>query len=108
MDQNDVAWKIAEATLASINTGPDTLDTALTDLKASAKDIARAYALCLTNRTPFGSEANRLILNTRLQLALMQEHVAAQKRMGLTINILTTVLVVLTVVLVIFGSGACP
>jgi hypothetical protein len=101
--QNDVAWKLAEAAHASLNSGPDTLDKALTDLKASAKDIARAYALCLT-QVPFSSNAaNRLILDTRLQVALVQEHVAAHERMGSKVNILTWVLILLTVVLVIFG-----
>jgi hypothetical protein len=43
------------------------------------------------------------MLNTRLQVALVEEHVVAQKRMGFTINALTWVLVVLTLVLVAFG-----
>lgn len=104
MNENDPAWKIAEAARASLASGPDTLDKALADLKASSNDIARAYALCLT-QTPFStSEANRLIIDSRLKVALVQEHVAAQKRMGRTLNILTWVLVVLTVVLVVFGG----
>jgi hypothetical protein len=107
VDQNDPAWKIAEAALASVNSGPSILDAALNDSEASAKDIARAYALCLTSQTPFVStEATRLILSARLQVALVREHVAAQRRMGRTINILTGVLVVLTVVLVILGAIA--
>jgi hypothetical protein len=104
VDQNDAAWKIAEATMASLGGHPDALDTALTDLKASARDIARAYALCLWKPPFSATEASRLILNTRLQVALVQEHVAAQRRMGLTVNILTFVLVVLTIALVIFGG----
>jgi hypothetical protein len=104
VEQNDPAWKIAEATLALLNSGPNTLDTALTDLKASARDIARAYAQCLS-QAPFSQyEANRLILNTRLQVALVQEHVAAEQRMGRTFNILTGVLVVLTIALVFLGG----
>jgi hypothetical protein len=105
VDQNDPAWKIAEAALKSIDSGPSTLDAAL--LQASAKDIARAYALCLSSLTPFSqTEATRLILDTRLQVALVQEHVAAQQRMGRTLNILTVALVVLTLALVIFGGIA--
>jgi hypothetical protein len=104
VDQNDPAWKIAEAAQISIYRDPDALDKALTDLKASAKDIARAYAFCLTAGSPFAAEATRLILATRLQVVLTQEHVAAQRAMGATINILTGVLVFLTVVLVILGS----
>jgi hypothetical protein len=104
MDQQDPAWKIATAAHASTNSGPDALDAVLTDLKASASDIARAYALCLS-AGPFASaEAPRLILATRLQVALVQEHVKAQQRMGRTITGLTWVLVALTVALVIFGG----
>jgi hypothetical protein len=104
MDKNDVAWKLAEAAHASTNSGPDTLETALTDLKPSARDIARAYALCLSAGPFASSEAPRLILAQRLQVALVEEHVEAQRRMGRTINALTWVLVVLTVVLVILGG----
>ena len=104
MDQQDPAWRIAEAAHASTNSGPDTLDTALRDLKPSAKDIARAYALCLS-AGPFASaEAPRLILAARLQVALVEEHVKAQQRMGRMITGLTWVLVALTVALVIFGG----
>lgn len=102
MDHNDPAWKIAEATLTSINTGPNTLDAAL--VGQSATDIARAYALCLTSQTTFASnEATRLILSARLQVALVQEHVAAQRRMGRTVNRLTVAIAALTLLLVIFG-----
>jgi hypothetical protein len=86
MDKNDAAWKLAEAAHASTNSGPDTLETALTDLKPSARDIARAYALCLSAGPFASSEAPRLILAQRLQVALVEEHV------------------VLTVVLVILGG----
>jgi hypothetical protein len=106
MDKNDPAWKIAEAAHASTNSGPDTLDAALTLLKPSAMDIARAYALCLSAGPFASSEAPRLILSTRLQVALVQEHVEAQRRMGRTINVLTVVLVVLTVALVALGVVA--
>ena len=104
MDKEDPAWKIAEATYNSLSTDPSTLDATLKKLQASAEDIARAYALCLSP-TPFSStEATRLILQSRLHVALVQEHVAAQKRMGRTVNILTWALVVLTVVLVGLGG----
>ncbi len=104
MDANDPAVKLARAADASrIGDDPDQLDKTIQELKPSSATIARAYALCLNQNQPFTSEANRLMLNTRLQVALMEEHVAAQRRMGFTINALTWVLVVLTLVLVIFG-----
>jgi hypothetical protein len=100
------AWKLAMATEEARATGVlDVLERAFEELKPTSKTIAQAYALCLT-RAPFSnSEANRLILNTRLQVALMEEHVAAQERMSRTINILTAVLVVLTLLLVVFGGA---
>jgi hypothetical protein len=108
LDENDPAWKIAVAARASANSGPDALDAALTELKPSARDIARAYALCLSQQPQlqeqFSSEAIRLILAARLQVALVEEHVEAQRRMGRTITGLTWMLVVLTVVLVILGG----
>jgi hypothetical protein len=103
MNENDPAWKLAAAADASRNGGSDILEEAFKDLKPTTITIAQAYALCLTTPLFSGSEANRLILSTRLQVALMEEHVAAQRRMGFTINALTWVLVVLTVVLVVFG-----
>ena len=103
MDESDLAWKVATAALKSLaDTGA--LDSALSELKPSAKDIARAYGLCLTT-SPFAqTEATRLVLNARLQVALVQEHVTAQERMGRMINVLTWVLVVMTTALVIFGG----
>ena len=84
------------ATEAARATGVlDGLEKTFEELKPTSKTIAQAYALCLT-RAPFASsEANRLILSTRLQVALVEEHVRAQRRMGLTVNILTAVLVAL-------------
>jgi hypothetical protein len=102
MDESDPAWKLAQAALASLSNA-DRLEEAFKELKPTAITIARAYSLSLTT-PPFSTrEANRLILDARLQVALMEEHVAAQKRMGFTINALTWVLVALTLVLVIFG-----
>ena len=90
---------------ARANADPDILEMAFEDLKPTSKTIAQAYALCLT-RAPFsGAAANYMTLETRLQVALMQEHVAAQERMNRTINILTGVLVVLTLLLVVFGGA---
>jgi|SRR5580658_3591301 hypothetical protein len=104
MDANDPAVKLARAADASrIGNDPDELDRTIQELKPNSATIARAYALCLNQNQPFTSEANRLMLNTRLQVALVEEHVAAQRRMGFTINALTWVLVVLTLVLVAFG-----
>jgi len=96
IDANHPAWKLAMATEEARATGiVDVLEKAFEELKPTSKTIAQAYALSLT-RAPFtNSEANRLILNTRLQVALVEEHVRAQQRMGLTVNILTAVLVAL-------------
>jgi len=105
VNQEDPAWQIAEATVASISNGPDTLDATLVELRASARDIARAYALCLTGNTPFSqNSATRLILESRMHVALVEEHVQAQKRMGRTVNILTFVIMVMTGALVYFGG----
>ena len=117
MDQNQPAWKLAEAARATRRGEPDAMDRAIGELKPSSTTIAQAYALCFSH--PFdGDEAYRRILHSRLQVALMHEHVAAQERMGLTINVLTGVLVMLTLLLVVFGladltdrwssSGWCP
>jgi hypothetical protein len=103
MDENDPAWKLAAAADASLQGGSDILEEAFKALKPAPTTIARAYALCLT-KTPFTADSrSRMILEARLQVALMEEHVAAQRRMGFTINALTWVLVVLTLVLVVFG-----
>jgi hypothetical protein len=103
MDESDTAWKLAKAVQAAASNDPDNLDKTFAELKPSATHIARAYTLCLTT-SPFNlSEANRLILNARLEVALMEEHVAAQRRMGVTINVLTGVILFLTLVLVGFG-----
>ena len=103
MDENDPAWKLAAAAHESLNGGPDDLEAVFKDLKPTTITIAQAYALCLTKNPFSGDSRSRLILNARLEVALMEEHVAAQRRMGRTINVLTWVLVVLTLVLVIFG-----
>lgn len=109
MDQNDPAWKIAAAAHAAVHDGKgdDAFDKLLGDLKPSSKTLARAYALCVTEQTFWLAgqykPALTMMINARLQVTLLQEHIAAQERMSRTINILTGVLVVLTVVLVIFG-----
>ena len=103
MDANHPAWKLAAAAHATWLGDADALENAIAELKPSSKTIAQAYALCLTNGLPFSPEAARLMLKARLQVAVMEEHVAAQERMGQTINVLTGVLVVLTLLLVVFG-----
>lgn len=104
MDKSDPAWKLAQATYEAMEgTDKEALDRAFIELKPPARDIARAYALCL-HTAPFAStEKTRLALNARLQVALMEEHVAAQQRMGRTMEILTWVLIWLTVLLGVFG-----
>jgi hypothetical protein len=103
MNENDPAWKLAAAADASLKGGSDILEEAFKNLKPTTITIAQAYALCLTKQAFAVDSRSRMILETRLQVALMEEHVAAQRRMGFTINALTWVLVVLTVVLVVFG-----
>ena len=103
MDKGDPAWKLAAAVTASLSGDADDLEEVFKDLKPTTTTIARAYALCLTKQPFAGAEANRLILGARLQVALMEEHIAAQKRMGFTINALTWALVALTLALTIFG-----
>jgi hypothetical protein len=96
------AWKLALAIARSRQGELGATERAFEELKPDAVMICQAYALCLTE-SEFGAEANRLILGARLQLVLMQEHVAAQKRMGRKLEWLTGVLIVLTVALVVFG-----
>jgi hypothetical protein len=103
MDENDPAWRLAAAAHESLAGGPDILEEAFKVLKPTPITIAQAYAICLTKQTFSVDSRNRMILEARLQVALMEEHVAAQRRMGFTINALTWVLVVLTLALVIFG-----
>jgi hypothetical protein len=81
------------------------LEKAFAELKPTSKTIAQAYALSLT-RPPFaGAAANYMTLDARLQVALMEEHVAAQRTMSATIERLTRWLVALTVALLLF-TGA--
>jgi hypothetical protein len=103
MDENDPAWKLAAAADASLKGGPDILEEAFKALEPSPTTIAQAYALCLTKSQFQADSRSGLILSARLQVALVEEHVAAQRRMGFTINALTWVLVVLTLILVAFG-----
>ena len=101
MDKTHPAWIVAEAALAVLRGDNEALEKVFKELKPTTRVVAQAYALCL-NTPPFSqTEATRLILGTRLQVALVEEHVAAQKRMGRTINVLTVVLVILTVLLVL-------
>jgi hypothetical protein len=72
---------------------------------ASADVVARAYALCLTDSAFTSRGAPQLILREYLQLRLMQEHVAAQERMGRTINRLTFGLFILTAALAALTAG---
>ena len=101
-DPNGTALAIAQAAFDAAKFGNITLFDAMQS-SCSADDIARAYALSLTEKALDGSEKHRLILREYLQLKLMHEHVAAQKRMGRTINWLTFALLVFTAALAWFG-----
>lgn len=98
--KNTAAWKLAE--LAQ-NLGADfsLFDAALK--ASSADDIARAYTHCLTDPIYQTRSVPRLVLREYLQLRLMEEHVAAQRRMGRTITWLNWALVVFTLALVWFS-----
>jgi hypothetical protein len=104
VDQDDPAWKLVAAAEATWKGDVGALDRAFTELKPTSEAVARAYSLCLTT-PPFSAiEGARLMLTTRLQVLLTDELVAAQRRMGRTINILIGVLVVLAVILLLFGG----
>jgi hypothetical protein len=96
------AQKLAAAAEAARQADPDALERAIAELKPTnrSKIIAQALAIFLKDNA---SSGNREILAARLQIQLMEEHVAAQERMGQTISVLTGVLVVLTLLLVVFG-----
>ena len=104
VEQSDPAWKLAAAADAAGMSGDmDAFERAFAALKPNSRIIARAYAVCLTKPPFTAHEASRLILYRYLEVALMEEHVAAQRRMGRTINRLTFFLVLLTAALVFFG-----
>ncbi|HYX75174.1 MAG TPA: hypothetical protein VE819_10865 [Steroidobacteraceae bacterium] len=104
MDQNDRAWRLAAAAEAAWKGDAGALDRAFVELQPTSEEVARAHSLCLTT-APFNSiEGTRLMLTTRLQVLLTQEHVAAQRRMRRSTNILIGVLIVLVVILVLLGG----
>jgi hypothetical protein len=96
LDANDPAYKLAQAALDTLNGDVSAIDRAFKELNPTAETLTRAYALCLINGTPFcGSEATRLILNA------LQNRLA--EKTAHRLNVLTGVLVFLTVVLIGFG-----
>jgi hypothetical protein len=96
LDPNDPAYKLAQATLDTLNGDVGAIDRAFKELKPTTETLTRAYALCLINGTPFsGSEATRLILST-LQYRLAEKTAQRLKQ-------LTWALVAFTFVLVGFG-----
>ena len=102
MNENDPAYKLAAAA-AKLGSDHDALDREIAWLKPTARDIARAYERAFY--APFdGQEAFRFALRARLDAALVDEHVAAQRKMGRTISRLTWALVGLTAALVYFAT----
>jgi hypothetical protein len=96
LDPNDPAYKLAQAALDAVRGDLDAIDRAFKELKPDTRILTRAYTLCLMNGTPFsGTEATRLILET-LQYRLAEK--TAHR-----LNVLTGLLVFLTVVLIGFG-----
>ena len=102
MAEHETARKLAQAAFAAARVSDISLFDAAVK-SATADDIARAYALSLTEKDLDGSEKHRLILREYLQVKLMHEHVAAQKRMGTQLTLLTWALVIFTLALVWFG-----
>jgi len=102
VDQDHPARRLADAAKATGKPDPDALEKAIAELKSTSKSkfIAQALAVSIADNA---SSGDREILSARLQVELVEEHVAAQERMGQTINVLTGVLVVLTLLLVVFG-----
>jgi hypothetical protein len=75
----------------------------ITRLKPTARDLARAYEWAFFDHF-VGSAAHRHALRARLEGALVEEHVAAQQKMGRAVTWLNWVLVFLTVALVYFAT----
>lgn len=95
INPSDPAYKLADAVLSALRGDPDALDRAFNDLKPTTATLIRAYTLCL-NTAPFsGTEATRLILSTL--------HYRLTEKTTHRLNVLTGVLVFLTVVLIGFG-----
>ena len=94
-DPNDPATKLAEAALAAARGDPDAIDRAFNEQRPTTRTLTRAYALCLSTSPYSGTEATRLILST-LQYRLAEK--TAHR-----LNVLTGVLVFLTLVLIGFG-----
>lgn len=95
MDENDPAWKLAEAALAVVRGDLEALDKAFTELKPTTRTLSRAYGLCLTTHPFSGTEATRLLLNT------LQYSIAEKSAHQLTV--LTRWVVALTVLIALLG-----
>ncbi len=95
IDTNDPAYRLAKAAFDSARGDPDAIDRAFNELKPTTKTITRAYVFCLCIPPFYGLEAPRLILNT-LQYQLAEK--TARR-----LNVLTGVLVILTLLLIAFG-----
>lgn len=94
-DPNDPAYKLAQAALDALRGDLDAIDRAFNEQKPTTRTLTRAYILCL-NTPPFANtEATRLILGT-LQYRLAEK--TAHR-----LNVLTAVLVFLTLALIGFG-----
>jgi hypothetical protein len=108
-ETDSTAWKLAKAAHKSLSDDTrDALDLALVETRATAKDIARAYVLAQDGRIT-NSASTMQILTTRLQIALVEEHVREQERMGGTLNVLTRRIFWLTLALVLFSAvGLAP
>jgi hypothetical protein len=96
LDQNDPAYKLAQAMLDALGGDLDAIDRAFKELKPDTRILTRAYTLCLISGSPFaGMEATRLILNT-LQYRLAE-------KTACRVLALTVVLAILTFGLFVFG-----
>jgi|SRR5580700_235932 hypothetical protein len=103
MNESHPAWKLAEGARSAVaSANVELLEKAINPFP-SADTIAQALALSLTTHPFIQYDAPRQILRDYLQVALTREHVAAQKRMGRTVNRLNVILVFLTAALVWFG-----
>jgi hypothetical protein len=96
LDPNDPAYKLAQAALDTLNGDLNAIDRAFKALKANTRILTRAYTLCLINGPFSQAQATRLILET-LQYRLAEK--TAHR-----LNVLTWVLVILTVGLFCFGA----
>lgn len=93
--------QLVEAAIASIQQrDPAVLDACMAELNPTAEEVAQAYGTATMVAPYSGDSRTYMFLKARLDLVLVREHIAAQKRMADAQERLGNRLVALTRVLV--------